>query len=288
MDDKIKKQKTKDDYYKRIDKIIKYIHENLDGNLSLEHLSGIACFAPYHFHRIFQSIQGKTLKKYIRKVKLQRSTRQLIESEMLIERIAKKAGYDNIDSFIRRFTEDYGLSPKLYRKQAKLAINKMEQSLNGINNTLDVEIKELKDIIIASMDYKGDYKKIVEVFDRMIAYMKHKNLMTPKTRAFAIYHDDSDAVELDKLRSSAGFTVSDDFKDDGEVKKRIIPAGTYACIIYQGPYAGLEKVYKWFYGNWLVNSRYDIDHAPPIEEYLNDPSDTQPSEIKTIIYIGLK
>lgn len=115
-----KKQKTIDDYSKRIDNIVKYIHDNLDGDLSLEHLSEVACFAPYHFHRIFQSIQGQTLKKYVRWIKLQRAAKDLVESEMAIDRISKRAGYDNTDSFTRRFTADFGMSPNAFRRKGML------------------------------------------------------------------------------------------------------------------------------------------------------------------------
>ena len=38
---------------KRLDKVIEYIGENIDLELSLEQLSKIACFSKYHFHRLF-------------------------------------------------------------------------------------------------------------------------------------------------------------------------------------------------------------------------------------------
>lgn len=282
-----KKQKTRDDYYKRIDGIIQYIYNNLDSDLSLEHLSGIACFAPYHFHRIFQSMLGQTINKYVRSVRLERAAVDIVQSTLPIGRVSKRAGYDNTDSFTRRFTKDFGMSPRVYREKASLVASKVKELAGQMKNMFDIDIKETEDITIAAMDHKGDYKTIGQVLDRMKAYMNHKNLFTPKTRAFAIFYDDPDVVEKENLRSKAGFTVSDDFEDDGEITKHVIPGGKYACINYEGPYAGLENAYKWFYGNWLVNSRYDIDHSPAIEEYLDGGKDSG-HDSKTIIHISLK
>ena len=47
------KENTKKDYAKRMDRVLDYIQENLDNELSLDTLAGIACFSQVHFHRIF-------------------------------------------------------------------------------------------------------------------------------------------------------------------------------------------------------------------------------------------
>ena len=44
----------------RINKVKKYIEENVDQKLPLEKLAEIANFSPFHFQRIFKSIEGET------------------------------------------------------------------------------------------------------------------------------------------------------------------------------------------------------------------------------------
>jgi AraC-like DNA-binding protein len=60
-------------YHDRVNRVLDYIAEHLDGDLSLTRLSGIACFSPFHFHRIFQGVTGETLNSHVRRVRLERA-----------------------------------------------------------------------------------------------------------------------------------------------------------------------------------------------------------------------
>ena len=60
-------------YLERVNRVLDYIAEHLDGELSLTRLSGIACFSPFHFHRIFQCVTGETLNSHVRRVRLERA-----------------------------------------------------------------------------------------------------------------------------------------------------------------------------------------------------------------------
>ena len=49
------------DYIKRVNKALKYIDLHLNSDmLSLEAISRVALFSPFHFHRIFKIIVGET------------------------------------------------------------------------------------------------------------------------------------------------------------------------------------------------------------------------------------
>ena len=48
-----------------------HIQENIDKPLSLEALADVACFSPFHFHRIFAAYVGETLNDYIRRTRLE-------------------------------------------------------------------------------------------------------------------------------------------------------------------------------------------------------------------------
>jgi AraC family transcriptional regulator len=60
-------------YHDRVNRVLDYIAEHLDGELSLARLSGIGCFSPFHFHRIFQGVTGETLNNHVRRVRLERA-----------------------------------------------------------------------------------------------------------------------------------------------------------------------------------------------------------------------
>lgn len=53
------KEINRQEYKLRIDKVTEYIHQNIDQPLSLHKMAGIACFSPFHFHRVFTFLTAK-------------------------------------------------------------------------------------------------------------------------------------------------------------------------------------------------------------------------------------
>lgn len=283
-----KKQETRNSYHKRITGVIDYIHNNLDRNMTLHEISEVSCFAPYHFHRIYQSIVGETVMKSIRRFMLQRAAKELIETDNPLDRIAKKAGYDNLDSFIRKFGEDFEISPNAYRQRGRLIFKEISKPKMENKNMYNVEIVNLERLCLASIDHEGDYMNIGSKFEKLIIYLNHKSLLKEDSRSFGVYYDDPNSVPAPELKSKACFTVSDDFEDDGNIKKFEIKPAKYGVVTHEGSYAELEDVYRWLYRTWLVNSEYEVGSAPPLEEYLNNPREVPPSELITKIYVPLK
>jgi AraC family transcriptional regulator len=62
----------------------------------------------------------------------------------------------------------------------------------------------------------------------------------------------------------------------------------HAVTLHVGPYAELERPYKWLYGTWLTQSGEEAADAPCVEEYLNDARATPPTELKTEIWLPLR
>jgi AraC family transcriptional regulator len=64
---------TSEEHIKRIRKVLNFIEENLDNELSLENLAEIGNYSPFHFHRIFRGIIGETLQEYITRNRMEKS-----------------------------------------------------------------------------------------------------------------------------------------------------------------------------------------------------------------------
>ena len=50
----------------------------------------------------------------------------------------------------------------------------------------------------------------------------------------------------------------------------------------------MKPAYEWLYGTWLPQSGRDPGDAPCLEEYLNSPRDTAPTELLSDIYLPLR
>jgi AraC family transcriptional regulator len=84
-----------DIYQKQIEGVLEYIELHMDSDLSLEALSNIAGFSPYHFHRIFHSITGKNLHRYVLERKLNNCALKLLYEDCDITKIAMDYGFSS-------------------------------------------------------------------------------------------------------------------------------------------------------------------------------------------------
>ena len=73
-------------YQQRIGLVLRHIEQNLDARPDLDELARIACFSPYHFHRIFSAMVGESVAAYMRRLLLERAAMQLVHSPESVTR----------------------------------------------------------------------------------------------------------------------------------------------------------------------------------------------------------
>jgi AraC family transcriptional regulator len=103
------------EYVKLMLKVLIYIEENIDEDLTMEALAKVACYTPFHFHRIFQAIVGETVHQYVKRLRMQRAAGKLRYTGQPVTKIALDASYDTPSAFTRAFKQYMGASPKRYR-----------------------------------------------------------------------------------------------------------------------------------------------------------------------------
>lgn len=106
------RNRTRQIYLERVNKVLEYIDQNLHSALHLETLSKIAGFSPYHFHRIFQAMIGESAQSYIKKARLTAAAYRLLYSqERTITEISMDCGFSSSSDFARSFKAYYKVSP---------------------------------------------------------------------------------------------------------------------------------------------------------------------------------
>lgn len=83
------------DYLNRINRVFKFIDENLDADLSLHKISEIAFFSPFHFHRIFKFITGETLNEYVNRQRIEKSALAVLHKNLTMSEIAHRYGFNS-------------------------------------------------------------------------------------------------------------------------------------------------------------------------------------------------
>ena len=97
-------------------KVLLYIENNLDKELSLEKIAKELSYSKFYIARTFKDNTGTTLYKYIQGRRLDEAARKLAETKQPIVEIAFEAGYSSQQAFTRSFRCTYICTPQQYRR----------------------------------------------------------------------------------------------------------------------------------------------------------------------------
>ncbi|MDR2448476.1 MAG: AraC family transcriptional regulator [Prevotellaceae bacterium] len=101
----------------RIKMCLKFIHENIDKEIRLSQLAGIACMSEGHFIRIFKKEMHCSPVRYINRKKVERAQFLLLTTDILVRDIALGLSVDNISYFDKLFKQHTGKTPGVYRNE---------------------------------------------------------------------------------------------------------------------------------------------------------------------------
>lgn len=277
------------DYRARMGKVIAYVHEHLDETLDLHLLADVAHLSPCHWHRVYQALYGETLAATVRRLRLQRASDLLLNSDQSVTVIARLSGYPNGQSFARSFRSLYGSSPTLFRQQGQQRAAAFAQpgATQDIPDGYHVEIRHVPRVHVAGLAHRGSYMGIAKAFETSFVQLAALGQAAPSARWLAEYQDDPFAVPTAQLRSRAGLSVDAAWLVPAPLISFALGGCTCAVLQHRGPYATMRAAYHWLFGHWLVNSGLRAGESPVFEEYLNNPRDTAPADLLTDVYLPL-
>lgn len=236
---------------KEINKLIDYIYNNLDKELTMQDLSRRINLSPYHFHRIFSTEQGEPLGKFIQRIRIERAAALLKGDQYTpVTQIAYACGFSSATLFCRNFKKHFGVTAQEYRNsQRENSKNSLYESIINPNSrsysryfcheksiligekimTCTFEIKNLAALEIIYCRHQGALDQMQDAFGKLIQWAYPRGLMAnPEMRLLSVYHDDPRITETSKLTADAGMIINTDVKPEGEIGKHTIQSGLYA------------------------------------------------------------
>ncbi len=307
------------EYIYRINKVLDYIDSNIGDELSLKILSNVANFSSYHFHRIFSTIVGEPLSKYIQRIRLEKAALILVSnSKYPIGQIASMCGFENQTSFSRAFQMHFGFSASKLRKDKSLLKSKKCKTdskgckdcfdsldYNGVVENmaiktyvptvrpLSIEVKNNNEMTAAYIRIIGMFNGEIEVFQkaisRLVRWAEIRDLVQfPETKILSLYHDNPDITDDIKLRTSLCITVPAHTKVEGEIGKMVIPGGKYAVAHFIIGADEFKCAWDFIWGEWLPESGYQPDERPCFEVYMNNPNEHPEHKSIVDIYVPVK
>ena len=289
------------DYKERMLRVLVHIQQHLDEALGLEELAAVACFSPYHFHRVFTGMIGESVRSHVRRLRLERAATRLKLSPWPVTRIALEAGYDSHEAFTRAFKAAFHVSPSRFRSRAAVVARVAPAGVHyhpdqpprdfrttrpgGFN--MKVKLERLPDLPVAFMRHVGPYAAVGATWDRLLLELGRLGYLGGDARFIGVCYDDPEVTPANKLRYDACVSVATPPAVGGDLGLQTIPGGLYAVTTHFGAYARLGLTYAKLFGRWLPRSGYALRSTPCLEMYLNDPHSTDPAGLITDIYAPL-
>ncbi len=114
----------------RFSKIVNYIDQNLNHELSRESLAKRIQLHPGSFDRAFRAEYGTSPMELVRKKRIQLAKRLLSSTDCNLEQIGDMTGLGSAPNFSRAFRQIVGESPGQYRARSKMTIEDYAREFN--------------------------------------------------------------------------------------------------------------------------------------------------------------
>lgn len=262
------------DWLKRMNNVLDYIEQNLDGKIDYKKLAEVAFTSEFHFSRMFSSITGISLSEYIRRRRLTLAAFEIQKSDVRIIDIAAKYGYDSVDSFTRAFKKTHGMTPSAARKKGVQlkAFPRISFQISIKGDTemeyriehLDFELR----IIGTSKPVKTSraFKTIPtlwnsakrEGFMQELIDLSWENPKCTLEGLLGVCGNEA-AITNDEFAYFMG--VRYDKEPPSDMETLIIPPCTWAV------FPNVVEAWKRLYSEWVSTSGYELANLPCIECY---------------------
>ena len=96
-----------------------FLHDNFSSTLSLDEIAQVAGVHSAHLSRVFRQKMGCTVGEYVRRLRFEFASQQLLATERPLCDVANDAGFSDQSHFHRLFRTRMGVTPHAYRKLHK-------------------------------------------------------------------------------------------------------------------------------------------------------------------------
>ncbi|MDR1956250.1 MAG: helix-turn-helix domain-containing protein [Treponema sp.] len=95
----------------------RYIWENYTRKISLQEIAEVSGLSAPYFSTIFKDEMGENLSSYLNRLRIEKASRMLVETELSLSDIAGACGFEDQSWFSKIFKNYIGVSPGKYRGQ---------------------------------------------------------------------------------------------------------------------------------------------------------------------------
>jgi AraC family transcriptional regulator len=288
-----------ENYHGRMHRVLDHIDRNLDGDLGLAALSGVAAFSKHHFHRQFTSLFGVSVHRYVQLARMKRASYRLAYRDgASVTEVAMDAGYETPEAFARAFRQRFGQLPSAFRKSPDwepwlAAFGPLNQArskrMNQTFSSGDVTITSVPAISVAVMEHRGDPATIGATIQRFIAWRKSAGLRPATSATYNVFHCDPRTTPAPDYRLDLCVGIDRPVEPNVEgVTAGLIPGGRCAVLRVIGSSDDLEPAALFLYRDWLPASGEEPRDYPLYCQRVSFFPDVPEHEAVTDLFLPLE
>lgn len=98
----------------KVEKIIQYMHQNIDNKVTLTELSEMVQLSSTYLSRVFKEITGYSVIEFFNKIKIDKAKEIIMEGDKKVKEVAQALGFTDEFYFSKVFKRIEGISPSEY------------------------------------------------------------------------------------------------------------------------------------------------------------------------------
>lgn len=255
------------DYVRRIDRVIDHVDAHPGEPLSLDEAAAIACFSPFHFHRIFKALVGESLLSFVKRRRLERALALRARRPGLsLTDVALATGFGSSSDFSRSFRKHFGVAPSGLDVEALRASGRARLRAQPAAARLptlepaDAVAVTLRAAPARRVAYLRVWRpfepgKVAAAAARLVVWARSRGLEHGRWLGFM--WDDPEVVPLERCRYDVGVELparASGDGADGEVGVVEFAAVTLAEVRVAGPIEDELRALDGLYRGWLPTS----------------------------------
>ncbi|MCA9493070.1 MAG: helix-turn-helix domain-containing protein, partial [Myxococcales bacterium] len=246
-------------------------------DLRLEDLARVACFSPFHFHRVFRALVGETPHAFLQRVRLERVLfLRAHDPGRTFTDLALSCGFSSSSDFSRAFRKRYGVPPTGYDLAAHRDAHRERfapTALRTAENTdgFTVVLRTLPARHVASLRVSDPFApgRVARAAERLMAWADARGLGGGTWLGYM--WEEPETVALDRCFYDVAVELVEPVRPDDDVRITRFGPMVVAGIDVRGDLDLERRAFDWLYGGWLPRSGYVPDHQPAFEVWHGRP-----------------
>ncbi len=257
------------DWIKIIENALRYIEENLSGELTVGMIAEKVNISPFYFQKGFSMLCGYSVGEYIRMRRLSVAGSELVTSDNKVIDLALKYGYDSPDSFTKAFTRFHGSTPTDVRRKGALlksfAPLHIKIILDG-GNTMEYRVEEKPAFRVMGVSKMFSYETANADIPQYWDEIHVQAAVKPVEGMYGICFDEE--MGGNRFR----YMIADDLEEGKAGEKNLetyeVPRHTWAIFPCRGAMPlSIQEVNRRIFSEWLPAGNYEIAEGYNIEYY---------------------